>query len=200
MAIVTVGELRSYMSGVSLTAGQVASAQLVLDGVQEELELYLGRPIQPVQVRESRRSDIMGDIALSVTPVIRVLSIRPITSTEVTEYTTTPIDLSDVDDEASRNVDMAPEQSFIVPGGINVGYQFAWYTIEYVGGYNGWVDNAMKMAVLEVASRTMTVNHDDTLSIVDGLASPPQAAPTQKGWTDDELKRFDRQRRRTAYR
>jgi hypothetical protein len=201
MAIASVADLRNYMSGVSLSAKQDAAAQMALDGVQEELELYLGRPVQPVQVREVRRADATGDIALTVTPVIRVLSLRPVTATEATEYTTTIVPLADVAEDATRNYDTAPEQSWIAPGGIVVGAAFGYYVVEYVGGYNGWGDKGLKLAILEVASRTMTVNHDDVLSIKDDIArEPANAASIQKGWRDDELKRFDRIRRRTAYR
>lgn len=199
MAIVTVADLRTYMSDIGLTANQQQTAQLVLDGTQQQLELYLGRPVQPVQVREKRRSDGSGDLALSVTPVAQVISIRMVNQTDLSipSKDTTPLS----EDEIDRLWDGMPEPLTAVPGGLHVGRAFGWYIIEYIGGYNGYVDDALKLAILEVASRTMTVNHDDVLSIKDDIArEPANAASIQKGWRPEELQQFDRLRRRIVYR
>lgn len=199
MAVVTVAELRKYMSDVSLSANQQNSAQLVLDGTQQQLELYLGRPIQYVQVREKRRSDAAGDLMLSVTPVHKIISLRTFTATELTEFTTDTTPLSE--DEVDRIWDAMPDNYPVVPGGIHTGRAFTWYIVEYYGGYNGFSDDALKLAILEVASRTMTVNHDDVLSIKDDIAREPANAPSlQKGWRPEELAQFDRLRRRVVYR
>ena len=72
MALVTVTDLREYMSDVSLTNRRYAPQQTVLDGVQQSLELYLGRPYRS-QVREKRRSNADGDLMLSVTPVYTII-------------------------------------------------------------------------------------------------------------------------------
>lgn len=199
MALVTVSDLRKYMSDISLTANQQQAAQLVLDGTQQQLELYLGRPVQPVQVREKARSNGSGDLMLSVTPVHKIIDLRVLTSTgSVTPAVdTTPLSAEEVD----RIWDAMSVNDMIVPGGAYVGRWFTWYVVEYWGGYNGFTDDALKLAILEVASRTMTVNHDDTLSIKDDIArEPANAASIEKGWRQEELQRFDRLRRRIAYR
>lgn len=199
MAIVTVADLRKYMSDISLTANQQSIAQTVLDGTQQQLELYLGRPIQPVQVREKARSNGSGDLTLSVTPVQKIIDLRVLTTTDsvTPSVDTTPLSEEEVD----RVWDAMSVSDMIVPGGAYVGRWFTWYVVEYIGGYNGFVDDALKLAVLEVASRTMTVNHDDVLSIKDDIArEPANAASIEKGWRDEELRRFDRLRRRIAYR
>jgi hypothetical protein len=200
MALVTVTDLREYMSGVSLNAGQMRTAQAVLDGTQETLELYLNRPVQPVQIRERRLSNSQGDLILSVTPVYKVISVRSLGQDTLYEPSSDTTALSE--EEVDRVVDNMAVTNSVVPGGIYVGTTSAWYIVEYIGGYNGYVDNALKLAILEVASRTMTVNHDDTLTIKADMASEPSGGgiSQQKGWTDDELKRFDRLRRRVAYR
>lgn len=199
MAIVTVSDLRKYMSDISLTANQAQSAQLVLDGTQQTLELYLGRPIQPVQVREKARSNGSGDLSLSVTPVSKIIDLRVLTTTGsfTPSMDTTPLS----EDEVDRLWDAMSENDIIVPGGAYVGRWFTWYVVEYIGGYNGFADDALKLAILEVASRTVTVNHDDVLSIKDDIArEPANASSVQKGWRQEELQRFDRLRRRIAYR
>lgn len=199
MALVNVTDLREYMSGVSLNAAQVRTAQVVLDGTQQALELHLNRPVQPVQVRETRRSNGSCDLHLSVTPVHTVISIRVVGQSNLSTYTPDTTALSPV--ELDRIWDAMPEMDCIVPGGITVGSPDTWYTVEYIGGYNGWVDDALKLAILEVASRTMTYDHDDVLTIKDDMASEPsRTASIVKGWKPEELAMFDRLRRRTVYR
>ena len=199
MAIVTVAELREYMSGVSLTASQQKAAQIVIEGTQEELETYLGRPVQFVQVREKLRSDGSGDLTFSVAPVQKIISLRMLGQATGPSLTTDITPLSEA--EAERVVDRMSLQNIIIPGGAYVGRAFSWYIVEYVGGYSGYADKALKLAIMEVASRTMTVNHDDVISIKDDFAREPNnEARIQKGWRDEELKRFDRLRRRTVYR
>jgi hypothetical protein len=200
MAIVNVADLKGYMNNISLSATQQAVAQRVLDGTQQELELYLGRPIQPVQVRERRQANSVGDLVLSVTPVYQVLSLRPASSSDFSDLgtpDTTPLS----PDEVDRLWDAMPINSMIVPGGVYTGRAGGWFVIEYVGGYNGYTDDALKLKILEVASRTMTLDHDDTLSIKDDIAREPAATGSLvKGWKEDELKRFDRLRRRIGLR
>lgn len=199
MPLVTVDDLRKYMSDISLTANQQTSALLAINGTQQALETYLGRPVQPVQVREKRRSDGSGDLPLSVTPVKKIISIRAASSSTLTVPTTDTTPISPA--EIVRVWDAMPSNTSIIPGGVYVGTAFGWYVVEYIGGYNGYQDDFMKLQILEVASRTMTVNHDDTLSIKDDIArEPANAASIQKGWRQEELVMFDRLRRRTAYR
>ena len=198
MALVTVSDLRKYMSDMPLSANQSAIAQTVLDGTQQQLELYLGRPVQPVQVREKARSNGSGDLMLSVSPVHSVISFRTLTGADQELTTdTTPL----TEDEALRVWDAMTEAVITVPGGLYVGRWNTWYVVEYIGGYNGYVDDALKLAILEVASRTMTVNSDDVLSIKDDIAHEPANAPAmQKGWRPEELFAFDRIRRKMVYR
>ena len=51
MAIVTAAELRTYMD-ISLTNRQIDAAELVLAGLQSEMEMYLRRPIEAVEYVE----------------------------------------------------------------------------------------------------------------------------------------------------
>lgn len=198
MALVTVTDLREYMSGISLSANQMRTAQAVLDGTQQALEIYLNRPVQPVQVREKRRATDTGFLALSATPVYSVISLRVLGAEE--SATLPDKDVTALSpEEADRVWDAMSEDNMIAPGGIDVG-RSGWYVVEYVGGYNGYFDDALKLAILEVASRTMTVEHDDTLTIKADMAREPASSPPiVKGWKAEELQLFDRLRRRTVY-
>ena len=196
MALVTVADLRKYMSDANFSSSQLATAEDVLQGTQEALEVFLGRPVQPVQVREKRSSNANGDIALSVTPVHKIISIKILGGSATTPTKdTTPLS----EDEADRIFDTLGEDNIIIPGGVYVSRANTWFVAEYIGGYNGYADTALKLAIMEVASRTMTFNSDDVLSIKSDFAHEPASAQSiTKGWRDEELFRFNRLRRRTA--
>lgn len=196
MSLVTVEELIEYMSDIRLTPNQRVAAQYVIDGVQQELENYLNRPLEPVLVREAGVSDYDGIVYASVTPVHEVRSIEPLTGTPTTyETVIEPIDV----DEFDRIMDRLPSTSIgptAVAGGIYAGQIGRWFVITYVGGYKGYVDAALKLDIMRVAAREMTDNHDDVLSIKTDFAQEPNVPPVILGWTPDELKKWDRQRRR----
>jgi hypothetical protein len=150
--IVSVDELRSYMSQINLNPLQESSAAMILMGVQTELEKYLNRPVAPLVGTNGRMLDhlypVVGD-------------------------------------------------PLIVPGGIYVGVPGVHFVVEYVGGYNGYLNAALKMGIMRVAAREVSVHNDHTLSLRDGNAE--QAAQSDNrptGWTPEELKQFDRLRRR----
>ena len=72
--LVSVDELTSYMSGLQMTRPQKASAQRTLNAVQLELETYLNRPLELVQIRETKRTDELGWVNPSITPVKKVIA------------------------------------------------------------------------------------------------------------------------------
>ena len=196
MSLVTVDELIEYMSDIRLTQNQRVAAQYVIDGVQQELENYLNRPVEPVLVREVGYADRDGIVNVSVTPVHEVRSVERMDVTPTTyEPVIEPID----PDEFDRVVDYLPSTAnamTAVPGGIYTGSTGVWFSVVYVGGYKGYVDAALKLAIMRVAARERTNNHDDALSIKTDFAQEPNVPPIQIGWTQDELKKWDRLRRR----
>jgi hypothetical protein len=194
MALVTVEELRAYMSDVNLTQSQWAVAQDVIDGVQEELELFLNRPLELVQVRERVPADEAGYAILSVTPVRQVLSVQSSTTSYVESTVVTREPLLDAD--VNRLNDKVGLQNAIVPGGIYVGQPGRWYIVEYIGGWNGYVGEGIKRKIKEVASRVMTARHDDSMTVKGGIGTNPDAATTPQGWTEEELRSCSRLKRR----
>ena len=196
MSLVTVDELQAYMSDVNLSARQWEVAQDVIDGVQEELEIYLNRPLELVQVRERVPADEAGYAILSVTPVRQVLSIESAHSSysEPTVITREPLNDADV----TRLMDKAPSQNSIVPGGVYVGGARQWYIVEYIGGWVGYNDAGLKRKIKEVASRIMTARHDDTMSVKSGVANNPDSDVTPQGWTEEELRSCGRLKRRVV--
>lgn len=206
--LVSVPELQKYMSGLNLTQDQQMNAAAVLSGVQQELETYLNRPVELVQIREVLMSDESGYINVSVSPIHKVLRadildpVAPLLAPMFPTYTVDPQVRDALIGDDGRMLDHfypAVGDPMIVPGGIYIGNGMTYYAVEYIGGYNGYVDDALKLAIMRVTAREVTRSSDDTLSLREGNAE--QAAdpdPRQTGWTDSELRAFDRLRRRVV--
>lgn len=175
MSIMTVEKLITYMSDIGLTADQHEAAQDVLDGVEGELESYLNRPLGLRSVTEVLLVDDDGYVKPRITPVVSV--------TAVQGFVTPP--------------------TYSKVYGIYIG-SMGERSVTYTAGLNIAVDPAkaaIPLAILRVAKREMTTNHDDTLSVKDLRASEPGGASSwrlgeKQGWQPDELKRLSRFRRR----
>lgn len=209
--LVSVDELINYMSESTFSSSQREKATGVLAGVQAELEDYLKRPVELVQIRELLRSDVDGIVNVSVSPVVKVVGFS-IARPDQT-WTTPPVegDSPYVPPPMVRDPDLSTEARLIdrvgpswgspeiVAGGIKVNGKNMPYVVEYIGGYDGNLDSSLKTAIMRVAAREMERDTDDTLTLRAGDAEMAnESDDRQKGWTEDELKRFDRIRRRVV--
>lgn len=207
-SIVSVDELIKYMSNITLTDAQKIDAASTLLGVQNELEVYLNRPIQPLHVREARASDSSGYINLSASPIHKIIKTDMVETLFQPDPFFTPPVLSPLTPQEGIyrvSLDYARQPNFgdplVVPGGMYIGYPNAWYVVEYIGGYIGYYDEALKQAIKRVAAREVQMNHDDTLSLRDDSATEGRSRDQRDlGWTEYELKKLDRLRRRTISR
>lgn len=200
--LVSAQELSDYMSGIRLNEAQMRSAEAVLAGVQSDLEDYLHRPVEPKRSRELVRVDRSGYVNVRNTPVTAVLRVQNYGSTlpavprnVVPNYTPATIPDLPVSDYAPIN----NGDNIIVPGGVKYGNPGDHVLIEYMaGGSKRIIDKLpqIKLAIMRVAAREVQFMHDDTMSLRNGNATPPADTIPQKGWTEDELRRFDRLRRR----
>lgn len=191
MSIVSTTELTDYLSKIGLDPSQASAAQDTLDGLQRELERYCQRPLEQKERTEVVYPDELGRLWPKVTPIISV----------------------------SSPEGLYPDGANGLAGGYPLlgGLMFAGYaapvTITYVGGLvdptlevdpvdGEWgVSEAadVKIAILRAASREFTVRHDDTVSVTDLETRETQPVDRQPpGFTEDELKKFDRLRRRTV--
>lgn len=200
MALVTVDDLVEYMSDISLTINQQAAAQLILDATQQQLESFLNRPLEQVQVREKVRTDHTGECVLSYSPIQQILRVTALNATPTNPDEVTPAVMQVT--PAERVIDLQPLQNNLVPGGFFIGRPWTWYIVEYLaGGHINIYQDMIKLGILRVAAREMTMNHDDVLSIKDDFArEPANAAEIRKGWQPEDLAPFERLRRRTVYR
>lgn len=205
--LVSKAELQQYMNNLGLTIPQGANVEAVLSGVQSELELYCNRTLELVQVREMVMTDGTGYANVSYSPVVKVIRVDALNQIDTTFLPATPVY---VPEPFERDVLMSPEgvmidrlanidgtTHIVVPGGIYVGTGDSWQIVEYVAGYVGPHTPAVKAAIKRVAAREVTRTMDDTVSLRDGdaqQASEPDNRPV--GWTEDELRQFDRLRRR----
>lgn len=203
MALVSPEELARHMSGIRMNSEQTLSAEGILAGVQSELEDHLNRPLEPMRSRELVRVDRNGYVNVRNTPVHAVLRIQDYGSTlpvppsgVVPNYTPT---LSD----ALPLVDYAPVNNgahLIVPGGVKYGTPNGYVLIEYLAGGTEFILRrlpAIKLAILRVAAREFDAMHNDSMRIRGG-STEATPAPTEVGWTEAELKSFDRLRRRVV--
>lgn len=212
MAIVTVDELAPYLGGLTLTPEQEGIAEtIIIPGIQEELELFLNRPLEPVQVRESTYVDYEGKVTLSVSPVWRILSAQYSDGVVVPTTVYYP-PVTSQDPSVQRRVDLSAVGMGALPYrlpvsalglsmasyGFGYGYLNQTYLIvEYIGGYLGYTDNALKMNVLRVVARECERMFDDTASVRQGqLEAAGESDKREKGWTEDELNRLRRLKRR----
>lgn len=177
--IVSVLELQDYMSGIDLSVryGQENAAELVLAGVQSEIETYLGRPISPTTVTETLAYEDFWAYRLAeprITPVISV----------------------------SVPTDWAVVNGRLVPpfngwyGSILEYIPSPGYAVTYVGGLDGANIPELKLMVLRVAAREMSNKHDDTVGLNAGDLTRSKVDVVPEGLNDDDRKRLDRFRRR----
>lgn len=208
--LVSADELIAYMSNINLTPPQKTSAQQTLNAVQAELEVYLNRPLELVQVREAVRTDHLGYANVTVSPVHKVINTQiievsygPEPLNQFAPYTPEPMERDAlIDPDNGRPLlDMLSIPNFgdplIVHGAIYIGFPNAWYVVEYVGGYNGQATDGLKQDIMRVAAREVARNADDTLSLRGDKAEQASESDDRvKGWTIEEKAKWDRLRRR----
>jgi hypothetical protein len=208
--LVSVPELASYMSDTTFNPSQEQAIATILIGVQQELEEYLNRPVQIVQVREYIQCDVNGYANVKYAPVTKIISMTQLNSSfsgwenEFTIAFEPPEFVRDISLSADAQVDDAWGtepfgKPIVVPGAIYFGVPGVWIAVEYLAGYNGYRNEQMRLGIMRVAAREVTGLHDNTLSLREGSAEPAaNPDPRPKGWQPEELAAFDRYRRRVV--
>lgn len=223
MTLATAAELTAYMGGLVLTPAQTTHVtNVILPGVQGELEKHCNRPLEVVHMRENRVPNSEGFIVFTVTPVWKVNFImNAVTGTQVTlPVAPAPPDNlpAFVTDGSMRNFDHSGDGTIGVPFEYYVGIPLtipAWplnavpvfgssgypdsYVCDYTGGWKGEEEPGLKLDILRVAARETERQFDDTMSIKGGSQEAAEDSdPRYKYWSQDELTEWDRLRRRVV--
>ena len=210
VAIVSAAELKTYMD-ISLTNRQMDAADMILAGLQSEMELYLRRPVEVVSATEQHRipsehtgipmssffvnSSPSGDSLLGST-VDNSTFLEP--PTTVYLLNTPVVSASVVKLKRLRGTErtLVAEQDYVVRGfGIDVfgAYADDLVTVTYTGGLNGSAIPAIKLLILRAATREMQNMHDDVVGVKD--LEPRNVAPMQTGFLETELMSLKRYRK-----
>lgn len=215
--IVTFDEFWRYEGMPNWNPMQKQNVIDVLKGTQQDLENYLNRPLELLQIREAGQADANGILYTTVAPVRKIIKVE---STLGTSFSVPGYGYTIVPEVMERDALILPDDPRLVqdnlypvvgdpqlvPGGVYVGdYLWGgcpvqdWYAVEYIGGYNGYVDQGVKLAIMQVAARSVDRNHDTTLNLRGGDAQQANSADERpKGWTLEEKQQWDRLKRRVA--
>lgn len=204
MALVTRSDLKTYMD-ISLTLRQEDAADLVLAGLQSELESYLGRPCEAAAFTEEyildsnhlgmpeasffyTDSNVTGTITYTDPPATIYLRQSPVNS--VTSVTLTPVAPGSSAETLTAGTEYVARR-----WGVDVyrGSANDKITIVYNAGLAGANIPAMKLTILRAATREMQNMHDDVVGIKD--LEPRNVAPMETGFSERELLALKRYRR-----
>lgn len=192
--VVTVGQVRNYLSSPPWSAEQEASCALLISQRQRDLENYFSCPIDP---RDRIENVAMLDSGLLATtwPVFRVYAIDTTTVTGpgavYGEALPSPYVWRD------EGWVSAPEPALALanttrPYSLLSGDTFApKVAMSYAGGWGGQPD--IVGAIIQKVAAVMLNRHDDTVTVRGLDAKPPP--PLKEEWTDAELKRLSYRRR-----
>lgn len=204
--LVSVEEFRRYLGGFEMTSMLQEEVVSLLTGTQQQLETYLNRPVELVQVREVALSDGMGNLYLSVSPVRKIISYGVTVGSDFSSgvVEVQPINTSMVPDTSldidARMIDKSSYKaagSSFRPYGMVVPYVSSRYTVEYIAGLDGSDQEQIKSAIKRVAAREFTKKHDDTGGLRTGHIEDTEVGDTRNiGWTLGELQSLMRYRRR----
>ena len=214
--LVEVSDLQNYMD-VAFSNRQKIAAGYILEGLQSELESFIGRPLEITEFTETYRLPLaeeplpLGSISLyGLGPsgpyggqTSSVQSPAQLLSPPVTVYfRNTPVlsvSGASVTPESlgASAVAQIPGLDYIVSR-FGIDLYNVWsndlVTVTYVAGLDGPSNKIFKLLILRAASREAQNMHDDVVGIKD--LNPKDVSPMSTGFTEAELKSVDRFRRK----
>jgi len=194
--LVSIAELKTYMD-ISLTNKQEDAAELVLEGLQSELEIFLGRPVEVQTFTEEHviTAEFQGVPAASffydysldssgdVVPYIQPPAAIYLRNTPVVSVDSVTIR----NPEGSAVLQVAERDYIVRRYGLELYRAFPndIVTVEYDGGLDGSSIKALKLMILRAATREMQNMHDDVVGVKD--LNPRNVAPLETGFIEKEL-------------
>jgi len=207
--LVTSTDLRTYMD-VTLSNRQLDAADIVLAGLQSELEAFLNRPIEVGTFTNETHVFPATHVGIPLTSFFYNQSLDSTSAAGTVTYSEPPttIYLRNSPVVTVSNVTLFPVQSnsqvLVVDQdytvrryGVDVYRGFANDVIKvtYTAGLVGANIKMFKLMILRAATREMQNMHDDVVGVKD--LNPRNVAIAETGFTDKELimlKRYKRHR------
>lgn len=206
--LVSVGDVRRYLGGVSIPEGLTVELENVIARAQKAVETNINRPVERVQVREVVRADSKGYVYLSVSPVWKIISCggttAPLTPPNtITPYTMTPDPSLGDDPRIIDKVGVINGNTLWenVPGYFYVG----WigfnrnYIVEYIAGLDPDNIDDIKRVIIQVAAREWGRIHVGGAALNSGNIQTVDAQDSRGlSLADDEIQAIRRYRRIVA--
>ena len=208
MALATVADLKKYMD-ITFSNTQEEAAQMILTGLEADLEHYIGRPVTAASFSETyvAEANYTGSSAYSFFYDYNIDR----TLTTVTDVTKPPYVLytrqTPIVSVASVTVQGQTDSSATTQT-VGNDYVVRRYGIDmfrvndndkivinYTAGLDSTADNtsALKLVILRAASREVQNLHDDVVGMKD--LTTRNVAPVETGFTMEELNSVKRWRR-----
>lgn len=210
--LVTQADLVNYMD-IKLTLRQQDAAEMILAGLQSEMEAYLRRPIEVEEFEEKHvvesmyRGVPMGTF-LSAPPHSYTDSFVQSNMVDNTSWATPPSTIYfrnspvvDVESVTVKSVNgqlrtLVVDDDYIVRR-FGIDYFYALdgdiITVNYTAGLDGTAIPMFKLLILRAASREMQNMHDDVVGIKD--ITTRNVGPLVTGFLDTELMSLRKYRR-----
>jgi hypothetical protein len=210
--LVSIRDVKTYMD-ISLTARQEDAAEMILAGLQSELESFLRRPIEVQEFTEEHRLDV-GHIGVPMGTFLTAndntfnSSFSTSTRNDMTTWATPPpavyfkntpvVSIEEIKVKPLFGVErvLIPEEDYVSrPYGIDYyyGYSDDLITITYTAGMDGTSIPIFKMLILRAAAREMQNMYDDVVGVKD--LNTRNTGPLVTGFLDSELASIRRYRR-----
>lgn len=210
--IVSVNDVKTYMD-IKLSARQEDAAEMILAGLQSELETFLKRPIEVSEFTEEHRLDSnhvgvpMGTF-LTANDNTYNSSFTTSPRNDMTTWATPPpaiyfkntpiVEISEVkvkplfaeEKVLTVEVDYIPRKYGI---DYYYGYSDDLITVTYTAGLDGTSIPVFKLMILRAASREMQNMHDDVVAVKD--LNTRNTGPLVTGFLDSELSSLRKYRR-----
>jgi len=210
--LVTKTDLTNYMD-IKLTLRQQDAADLVLAGLQSELEAYLRRPIEVTEFEEEYRlpssqhgvpmgtflsidNSYYNDSFTTTNPVDNMIYAEPPHMIYMRNSPIVSVSSVTVEPINGNLITLTVNDDYVVHRyGIEYfyGYENDLVTVTYTAGLGGDGVPLFKILILRAASREMQNLHDDVVGVKD--LETRNVAPLVTGFLDTELASVRRYRR-----
>lgn len=210
--LVTKNDLTNYMD-IKLTIRQQDAADLILAGLQGELEAYLRRPIEPIEFVEEYRlpsnqhgvpmgtflsidNSYYNDSFTTVNPVDNMIYAEPPHTIYLRNSPVVSVESVTVKPVNGQLRTLVNEQDYVTNRyGLEYFYGFEsdLVTVTYTAGLDGASIPFLKLLILRAASREMQNLHDDVVGVKD--LETRNVGPLVTGFLDSELASVRRYRR-----